>query len=161
MAGRAGVPGNASAARRPPSYLLAVPDAVLEGAALTAFLARVAPFGCPPPPSLIRAYSLPDAPYPSILLKEHGDAPAGMGDAYRRFAALARLRWLAALQETGAAWFRPWRGRRGRTGGSSLSTSGPERWERQASPGRAWPMTIWGEGCCCWRTRISGTRGTP
>jgi len=83
-------------------YLLAVPDAVLEGAALTAFLDRVAPFGCPPPPSLIRAYSLPDAPYPSILLKEHGDAPAGTGDAYRRFAAHARLRWLAALQETGA-----------------------------------------------------------
>jgi len=82
-------------------YLLAVPDAVLEGAALTAFLDRVAPFGCPPPPSLIRAYSLPDAPYPSILLKEHGDAPAGTGDAYRRFDAHARARWLAALQETG------------------------------------------------------------
>ena len=90
-----------SPARRPLSYLLAVPDAVLEGAALTAFLDRVAPFGCPPPPSLIRAYSLPDAPYPSILLKEHGDAPAGTGDAYRRFAAHARLHWLAALQETG------------------------------------------------------------
>ena len=142
-------------------YLLAIPDAVLEGVALTAFLDRVAPFGCPPPPSLIRAYSLPDAPYPSILLKEHGDAPAGMGDAYRRFAADARPHWLAALQETGPglvpalAW-----------------QTGPDRrfvaldeWAgalgRQASPGRAWPMTIWGEGCCCWRTRISRTRGTP
>ena len=82
-------------------YLLAVADAVLEGAALTAFLDRVAPFGCPAPPSLIRAYSLPDAPYPSILLKEHDDAPAGLGDAYRRFAADARPHWLAALQETG------------------------------------------------------------
>lgn len=82
-------------------YLLAIPEAVLEGPALTAFLARVAPFGCPPPPSLIRAYRLPDAPYPSILLKEHGDAPAGTGDAYLRFAAHARLHWLAALQETG------------------------------------------------------------
>ena len=82
-------------------YLLAVPDAVLQGVALTAFLDRVAPFGCPPPPSLIRAYSLPDAPYPSILLKEHGDAPAGTGDAYRRFVAHARLHWLSALQETG------------------------------------------------------------
>jgi hypothetical protein len=82
-------------------YLLAIPEAVLEGAALTAFLDRVAPFGCPPPPSLIRAYSLPDAPYPSILLKEHDDAPAGLGDAYRRFAAHARPHWLAALQETG------------------------------------------------------------
>ena len=82
-------------------YLLAAPEAVLEGEALTAFLDRVAPFGCPPPPSLIRAYSLPDAPYPSILLKEHGDAPAGTGDAYRRFVAHARPRWLAALQETG------------------------------------------------------------
>jgi len=82
-------------------YLLAIPEVALEGAALTAFLDRVAPFGCPPPPSLIRAYSLPDAPYPSILLKEHGDAPAGMGDAYRRFADRARRPWLAALQETG------------------------------------------------------------
>jgi hypothetical protein len=82
-------------------YLLAIPEAALEGVALTAFLDRVAPFGCPPPPSLIRAYSLPDAPYPSILLKEHDDAPAGMGDAYRRFAAHARPHWLAALQETG------------------------------------------------------------
>jgi hypothetical protein len=82
-------------------YLLAITEAVLEGEALTAFLDRVAPFGCPPPPSLIRAYSLPDAPYPSILLKEHGDAPAGTGDAYRRFVAHARPRWLAALQETG------------------------------------------------------------
>ena len=82
-------------------YLLAIPEALLEGAALTGFLDRVAPFGCPPPPSLIRAYSLPDAPYPSILLKEHGDAPAGTGDAYRRFVAHARPRWLAALQETG------------------------------------------------------------
>jgi hypothetical protein len=82
-------------------YLLAVPEAVLEGEALTTFLARVAPFGCPPPPSLIRAYSLPDAPFPSILLKEHDDAPAGLGDAYRRFAGRARPHWLAALQETG------------------------------------------------------------
>lgn len=82
-------------------YLLAIPEAVLEGGALTAFLDRVAPFGCPPPPSLIRAYSLPDAPYPSVLLKEHDDAPAGMGDAYRRFTANARPHWLAALRETG------------------------------------------------------------
>src|SRR5947209_96491 len=29
-------------------YLLAIPDAVLEGTALTTFLDRVAPFGCPP-----------------------------------------------------------------------------------------------------------------
>lgn len=82
-------------------YLLAIPEAILEGEALTAFLDRVAPFGCPSPSSLIRAYSLPDAPYPSILLKEHSDAPAGTGDAYRRFAAHARPHWLAALQETG------------------------------------------------------------
>ena len=82
-------------------YMLAMPEAALGGGALTAFLDRVAPFGCPAPPSLIRAYSLPDAPYPSILLKEHDDAPAGLGDAYRRFAAHARPHWLAALQETG------------------------------------------------------------
>ena len=82
-------------------YLLALPEAVLEGEVLTSFLARVAPFGCPPPPSLIRAYSLPDAPFPSILLKEHEEAPEGVGDAYRRFVARARWHWLAALQETG------------------------------------------------------------
>ena len=58
---------------RPPAtrYILAIPQAFLAGERLTNFLARVAPFGCPPPPSLIRAYSLPDAPYPSILLAEH------------------------------------------------------------------------------------------
>jgi len=82
-------------------YVLALPEAVLEGAGLTSFLAQVAPFGCPPPPSLIRAYSLPDAPFPSILLKEHEESPEGMGDGYRRFVARARPHWLAALQETG------------------------------------------------------------
>ena len=82
-------------------YLLAIPQAALRGEALTTFLAGVAPFGCPPPPSLIRAYSLPDAPYPSILLKEHEESPAGMGDAYRRFVARARPQWLAAVRETG------------------------------------------------------------
>lgn len=81
--------------------LLAIPQAVLAGAGLTDFLARVAPFGCPEPPSLIRAYSLPDSPYPSILLKEHEDAPEGVGDAYGRFLANARQPWLAALAETG------------------------------------------------------------
>jgi len=88
---------------QPPTahYVLAIPWAVLAGTALTAFLARVAPFGCPPPPSLIRAYSLPDSLFPSILLKEHEEAPNGMADAYRRFVAGARPRWLAALQETG------------------------------------------------------------
>jgi hypothetical protein len=83
-------------------YVLAIPEAVLAGERLTSFLARVAPFGCPPPLSLIRAYSLPDAPYPSILLAEHEAAPAGTGDAYRRFVNGARHHWLAALQEAGA-----------------------------------------------------------
>jgi hypothetical protein len=82
-------------------YVLSIPEAVLAGERLTSFLARVAPFGCPPPPSLIRAYSLPDAPYPSILLAEHEAAPAGTGDAYRRFVNGARHHWLAALQEAG------------------------------------------------------------
>jgi len=82
-------------------YLLAIPQAVLEGEGLTSFLARVAPFGCPPPPSLIRAYSLPDAPYPSILLKEHEEALEGVGAAYRRFVLIARQHWLAALGQTG------------------------------------------------------------
>jgi hypothetical protein len=89
---------------KPPAtcYLLALPQAVLEGEELTSFLARVAPFGCPPPPSLIRAYSLPDAPYRSVLLAEHEEAPAGTGDAYRRFVLGPRSHWLAALQRTGA-----------------------------------------------------------
>src|SRR2546428_11608664 len=81
--------------------LLSLPQAVLGGERLTGFLGQVAPFGCPAPPSLIRAYSLPDAPYPSVLLKEHEDAPAGTGDAYRRFVLGPRHRWLAALEETG------------------------------------------------------------
>ena len=82
-------------------YLLAIPDAVLEGTALTTFLDRVAPFGCPPPHSLIRAYSLPDSPFPSILLKEHDEAPEGVGESYRRFLDRARLPWLEALLGTG------------------------------------------------------------
>jgi hypothetical protein len=82
-------------------YVLAIPQAVLAGDELTSFLAQVAPFGCPPPHSLIRAYSLPDSPYPSILLAEHEDAPTGAGEAYRRFVRDARHRWLAALQEAG------------------------------------------------------------
>src|SRR5438093_2597775 len=82
-------------------YVLAIPQAVLGGAALTGFLDRVAPFGCPVPGSLIRAYSLPDAPFPSILLKEHEAGPDGLGDAYRRFLAVARRHWIAALAETG------------------------------------------------------------
>jgi hypothetical protein len=82
-------------------YVLALPEAVLGGEELTGFLARVAPFGCPVPGSLIRAYSLPDAPFPSILLREHEDGAEGVGDAYRRFLAGARHRWLAALGETG------------------------------------------------------------
>src|SRR5262249_49719280 len=68
-------------------YVLVLPQTALAGEALTNLLARVAPFGCPIPGSLIRAYSLPDAPFPSILLKEHEDAPDGVGDTYRRFLA--------------------------------------------------------------------------
>jgi len=106
----AGLPaGDVLLARRSHShgarYLLAMPDVALAGAALTDFLARVAPHGCPAPGSLIRAYGLPDAPFPSILLKEHGDAPAGMGQAYDRFAAGPRLDWLAALSATGPALY--------------------------------------------------------
>jgi hypothetical protein len=81
--------------------LLAIPEAVLAGEGLTRFLARVAPFGCPSPSSLVRAYSLPDALFPSILLREHEEAPEGLGDAYRRFVDRPRQHWLAALQETG------------------------------------------------------------
>src|SRR5206468_5326314 len=82
-------------------YVLALPGVALAGEALTGFLAAVAPFGCPVPGSLIRAYSLPDAPFPSVLLKEHEAGVDGVGDAYRRFLFHARHRWIAALQETG------------------------------------------------------------
>jgi len=81
--------------------LLATPRAALAGVALTAFLGRVAPFGCPVPGSLIRAYSLPDAPFPSILLKEHEAGPDGIAEAYMRFLNHSRLPWMAALGETG------------------------------------------------------------
>src|SRR6266850_7776240 len=80
-------------------YVLAIPQAVLGGGALTGFLDRVAPFGCPVPGSLIRAYSLPDAPFPSILLKEHEAAPAGLAESYTRFLTQSRLPWIAALAE--------------------------------------------------------------
>ena len=83
------------------TWLLATPQASMGGEGLTDFLARVAPFGCPVPGSLIRAYSLPDAPFPSILLKEHDGAPEGVGESYRRFLDRARLPWLEALQGTG------------------------------------------------------------
>jgi hypothetical protein len=82
-------------------WLLATPRAALTGEALTDFLGRVAPFGCPVPGSLIRAYSLPDAPFPSILLKEHEAAPDGIAECYMRFLAQSRLPWMGALSETG------------------------------------------------------------
>jgi hypothetical protein len=81
--------------------LLALPGTVLAGKALTGFLDRVAPFGSPPPHSLIRAYGLPDQPFPSVLLREHTEAPDGTGPAYDRFLAHARAAWMAALAETG------------------------------------------------------------
>src|SRR5262245_30201265 len=82
-------------------WVLVTPRAALAGEALTDFLARVAPFGCPVPGSLIRAYSLPDAPFPSVLLKEHEAAPDGIAEAYARFLTQSRLPWMAALAETG------------------------------------------------------------
>jgi len=101
-AGRAGWPSGdlllATATGAPePWFLLAMPDTMLDGERLTGFLDRVAPFGCPVPGSLIRAYSLPDAPFPSILLGEHQAAPDGVGAAYGRFLADGRRRWIAAL----------------------------------------------------------------
>src|SRR2546427_3974988 len=83
------------------SWLLTIPQAALSGEGLTDFLGRVAPFGCPVPGSLIRAYSLPDAPFPSVLLKEHEAGPNGIAEAYNRFLAGARLPWMAALAGTG------------------------------------------------------------
>ena len=82
-------------------YVLALPDAVLDGDALTGFLDRVAPFGCPVPGSLIRAYTMPDNPFPSVLQREHKDGPDGLGGCYDRFVAEARRTWLAALGQAG------------------------------------------------------------
>src|SRR5262245_10067219 len=82
-------------------YLVAMPGAALVAESLTGLLGRVAPFGCPQPGSLIRAYSLPDSPYPSILLGEHEGAPDGVGEAYGRFLLASRREWLEALQGTG------------------------------------------------------------
>ena len=82
-------------------WLLTIPRAALAGEALTDFLGRVAPFGCPVPGSLIRAYSLPDAPFPSVLLKEHEAAPDGIAQSYNGFLAHSRRPWMAALAETG------------------------------------------------------------
>jgi len=82
-------------------YLLILPEACLGGEGLTRFLGAVAPFGCPLPPSLVRAYSLPDAIFPSILLGEHEAAPNGVGEAYNRFLAHARRQWMAALEGRG------------------------------------------------------------
>ena len=84
-----------------PRFLLSFPDTAFDGERLTRFLDRVAPFGCPVPGSLLRAYALPDAPFPSILLGEHEAAPDGIGDAYSRFLTDARRRWMAALGESG------------------------------------------------------------
>lgn len=105
-AGRAGWPPGdllvaAGTGDGTPWFLLAIPDAALDGERLTGFLDRVAPFGCPVPGSLIRAYSLPDAPFPSILLGEHEAAPDGVGAAYGRFLADGRRRWMAALGGNG------------------------------------------------------------
>ena len=84
-----------------PRFLLSTPDTALDGDRLTSFLDRVAPFGCPVPGSLMRAYALPDAPFPSVLLREHEAALEGVGDAYGRFLADGRRRWIAALAESG------------------------------------------------------------
>ena len=79
-----------------------LPSLALAGESLTAYLAAVSPYGCPPPGSLVRAYVLPDLTVPSIVLKEHHHAPDGMGGVFAEFDACgARPRWLAALQDAG------------------------------------------------------------
>ena len=161
VAGRGGVPGDR---HQPTCRPLPArhPGGCARGRGADGLPGSGSSLRLPPPPSLIRAYSLPDAPYPSILLKEHGDAPAGTGDAYRRFAAHARPHWLAALQETGPglvpalAW---------QTGPDRRFVA-PDEWAGAlGSAGhrrcRAWPMIIWGVDYCCWPTRISRTRGMP
>lgn len=83
-----------------PTYLLAAQRA-LAGAALTAYLDAVSPHGCPLAGYLLRAYQLPDFPYPSILKLEHERAPDGLGQAYIDFAQQARRSWMAALANDG------------------------------------------------------------
>ena len=132
------------------------------GEGLTSFLARVAPFGCPVPGSLIRAYSLPDAPFPSILLKEHDAAPDGIGEAYNRFLSHARRPWLAALAETGPGLCPDcWRGNRRRSGGFSLGRTGRGAGRGGRGLARRAPTVISASACSCWPIPISRPRGRP
>src|SRR5258706_4625515 len=81
-------------------WLLTIPRAALAGEALTDFLGRVAPFGCPVPGSLIRAYTLPDAPFPSALLKEHEAGPNSVAERSSRFLTAGRFPRMSASART-------------------------------------------------------------
>jgi hypothetical protein len=73
----------------------------LQAEGLTAFLNAVAPHGCPVAGYLVRAYALPDFPYPTVLKNEHAVAPDGLGEAYQEFDRVARRAWIAALEGAG------------------------------------------------------------
>jgi len=78
-------------------------QASLAGDDLSAYLNSVAPHGTPTPSYILRAYELPDFPFPTVLKGEHATAPDGLGEAYLRFSDGARKAWMAALSDTGGS----------------------------------------------------------
>lgn len=76
-------------------------QAALAGDALSAYLNTVAPHGTPTPSYILRAYELPDFPFPTVLKGEHASAPDGLGEQYLRFSEGPRKAWMAALSGTG------------------------------------------------------------
>ena len=162
LASRAGVHWRPSPAR---ALLIACSPSrtpCSEGAGATAFLDQW-PLRLPPPPSLIRAYSLPGC---ASTVDPPQGARRRAGGHGRRVPPLRRSRQAALA--VGPAGDGPrlgsglGHGRQGRSVGSialgewagALGSAGIAA----AGPG---PMIISGEDCCCWPTRISRTRGTP
>jgi hypothetical protein len=76
-------------------------QAALAGDALSAYLNTVAPHGTPTPSYILRAYELPDFPFPTVLKGEHAEAPNGLGEQYLRFSDGPRKAWMAALSGSG------------------------------------------------------------
>ncbi|MSQ10825.1 MAG: hypothetical protein EXR52_07475 [Dehalococcoidia bacterium] len=73
----------------------------LTGPVLSAYLNAVAPHGTPTPSYILRAYELPDFPFPTVLKGEHAAAPDGLGEQYLRFSGGSRKAWMAALAGEG------------------------------------------------------------
>lgn len=83
-----------------PWFAVALQQA-LAGPVLSAYLNAVAPHGTPTPSYILRAYEMPDFPFPTILKGEHAEAPNGLGQQYLRFSEGPRKAWMAALAGEG------------------------------------------------------------